>query len=90
MQAIVYLRGSDKDFLDRLFRTHYDMLNRLALGILKDEALAEDVVINAMLSLFSLVPKLRLMEKEELAAYLKRAVRNRAFKHMVNPGGRPG
>lgn len=71
---------SDRDYLDGLYRNYSGMLHNLAFFILRDRGCAEDVVINAMLSLFSLIPKLQAMEERELVAYLRKTVRCAAYK----------
>ena len=70
----------DRDFLDILYKLHYQMLFNLAAIIVGQED-ASDIVTNAMLSLFSLIPKLRAMEERERVAYLRKTVRNAAYKH---------
>lgn len=72
--------AEDREFLDCLYRTHYPRLHKAAWAILLDDEEAGTVVTTAMMSLFSLVDKLRLMEPEALIGYLKRTVRNAAFK----------
>lgn len=72
--------AEDREFLDRLYRAHYPRLHKAAWAILLDDEEAGAVVTTAMMSLFSLVDKLRLMEPEALMGYLKRTVRNAAFK----------
>lgn len=59
----------DKTYLDNLYRTYYPMLLKLVNSIIHDQESAGDIVTNAMLSLFSLIPKLREMEERELVAY---------------------
>lgn len=82
MLAIVTLDNlADRIFLDELFRINYKMLNKLADNIVHDKECAGDVVTNAMLSLFSLVPKLRAMEEQERVAYLRKTVRRAAYKY---------
>ncbi|MCQ4862736.1 sigma-70 family RNA polymerase sigma factor [Pseudoflavonifractor phocaeensis] len=66
-------------FLDEIYRTNYSMLLQVACTV--TSICAEDVVMNAMLSLFSLVPRLRLMEERERVAYLRATVRNAAYKY---------
>lgn len=71
----------DKSYLDNLYRTYYPMLLKLVNSIIRDQESAGDIVTNAMLSLFSLIPKLRAMEEQERVAYLRTTVRNAAYKH---------
>lgn len=73
--------ASDRFYLDNLYRTYYPMLLKLANSIIRNQESAGDIVTNAMLSLFSLIPKLREMEERELVAYLRATVRNAAYKH---------
>ena len=70
----------DRMFLDNAYRTNFTVLLCLAETIVGEEN-AGDVVTNAMLSLFSLVPKLRAMEERERVAYLRATVRNAAYKY---------
>ena len=72
---------ADREYLDHLFRCHYPMLARLASSIIPDQDSVEDVVIAAVMSLFSLIPKLRAMAEEQETAYLRATVRNAAYKH---------
>lgn len=71
--------SSDRVYLDNLYRTHYKALYSVAARIVGEDD-AGDVVTNAMLSQFSLVPKLRTMQANELTAYLRKTVRNAAYK----------
>lgn len=73
--------NSDRTYLDNLYRAYYPVLLKLVNSIIHDQESAGDVVTNAMLSLFSLIPKLRAMEERELVAYLRATVRNAAYKH---------
>lgn len=70
----------DREYLANLYCTYAKMLTKLALSIVHDNDCAEDVVTNAMLSLFSLVSKLRAMGEPELVAYLRKIVRHAAYK----------
>lgn len=72
---------ADREYLDQRFRRHYPMLARLAASIIREPDSAEDVVISAMMSLFSLVPKLRAMTEDQEIAYLRATVRNAAYQH---------
>lgn len=82
LQAIMEIRSNtDRDFLDNLYRTYYAMLQKLAFSIIQNKESSEDIVINAMLSLFSLVPKLRDMDEHDLVAYLRKTVRHAAYKY---------
>ena len=73
--------SSERAYLDELYRTNYSMLYKLALSIVKEKEPAKDVVTNAMLSLFSLVTKLRMMGEQKRMAYLRKTVRNAAYKY---------
>lgn len=70
----------DRAFLEALYKLNYRTLFNLA-ALIVGETESSDVVTNAMLSLFSLIPKLRAMEERELVAYLRATVRNAAYKH---------
>lgn len=71
----------DREYLSSLYKQYGHMLMKVANSILQNKNDAEDVVIDAMLSLFSLVPKLREMEEQERIGYLRATVRNSAFKY---------
>lgn len=73
--------SSDRTYLDNLYRAYCPVLLKLVNSIIHDQESSGDVVTNAMLSLFSLIPKLRAMEERELVAYLRATVRNAAYKH---------
>lgn len=67
-------------YLQTLYAEKYPQLWRLACLIIHDEKQAEDIVSNAILSLFSLVPKLQEMDDVKRIAYLRATIRNAAYK----------
>ena len=71
---------NNRSFLDMLYRKHYSAFYSLAYSILRDDSSSQDAVSDAVLSLFSLVPKLQDMEDHELIGYLRATVRNAAYK----------
>ena len=73
-------KEQDRKFLDQMYQHYYSMLYQVAFSIIQDKFISEDVITDAMLSLFSLVPKLRAMEDWELTAYLRTTVRRAAYK----------
>lgn len=82
LHAITALESNeDRVYLDNLYRANYPMLHKLAVSIVKENEPAKDIVTNAMLSLFSLVSRLRMMGERERVAYLRKTVRNAAFKY---------
>ena len=82
LRAIAELTNdADRDYLDQLYRTCYPMLKRLVSSIIQDRTDVDDVITNAMLSLFDKVPKLREMDETNRIAYLRATVRNAAYKY---------
>ena len=64
------------DDIERLFRTHYATMYRLAILILRDENVSKDIVHDVFETLL-------VSEKTNVAeAYLLTAVRNRCLKHI--------
>ena len=65
-----------KDDIERLFRTHYAAMYRLAVLILRDDDLARDIVHDVFEALL-------VSGKSDVSAtYLLTAVRNRCLKHI--------
>lgn len=82
MNTIIVLTSTqNRDYLDALYRTYEKMLVKFAASIVEGNESAEDVVTNAMLSLFSMVPELRAMGELERVGYLRKTVRNAAYKY---------
>ena len=79
-ELLARLRGGDEDAFDTIFRTWYPRLVRLADGLVRDQAVAEELVQDVMLELWR--------RREQLApdsspqAYLFQATRNRALNHL--------
>ena len=66
------------DDIERLFRTHYASMYRLAMLILRDGNVSKDIVHDVFESLL-------VSQKTDVAkAYLLTAVRNRCLKHIRN------
>src|SRR5207237_314257 len=65
---------------DSVFRTHYAHLVRMAESMLRDRALAEEVVQDVMLELWRRRESLEV--EQTFAAYLIRSTRNRALNHI--------
>ena len=65
-----------KDDIERLFRTHYAAMYRLAMLILRDDDVARDIVHDVFEAL--LVSR----KSDVSATYLLTAVRNRCLKHI--------
>lgn len=57
------------------------MLNQISCSIVRNQDDSNDIINNAMLSLFSLIPKLRGMGERERLAYVCSTVRHEAYKH---------
>ena len=79
-ELLARLRGGDESAFDAIFRAWYAPLVRMAEGMLRDRAVAEEVVQDVMLELWR--------RRESLApdgspqAYLFQATRNRALNHL--------
>ena len=65
-----------KDDIERLFRTHYAAMYRLAMLILRDDDVARDIVHDVFEALLVSV------QSDVSAPYLLTAVRNRCLKHI--------
>lgn len=77
--AIAQIKNQeDCEFLGCLYREHYRTLLSVAQSVIDDHNLAEDIVNDTMLSLFSLVPKLRSMDECSRVAYLIIATKSHA------------
>lgn len=74
------LRRGDSAGLDELFRRYYPELCRVAVRILRREAVAEDVVQEFFLSLWE--KRNVLPEIESVGPYLRRGVRNRSLNYI--------
>lgn len=82
LSAMAELRSSgDREYLDLLFRSHYEMLCKLVRPIIRDESAEGDIVTNAMLSLFSKVDFLRSLSDRRRTSYLRATARNAAYKY---------
>jgi RNA polymerase sigma-70 factor (ECF subfamily) len=79
-ELLARLRAGDADAFDAVFRSLYPPLVGLADGMLRQRAVAEEVVQDVMLELWRRRESLVL--EESLRAYLFRAVRNRALNHL--------
>ena len=79
-EFLARLRAGDDDAFDALFRAHYAPLVGLAEGMLRQRAVAEEVVQDVLLELWRRRESLTL--EESLRAYLFRSVRNRALNHL--------
>ena len=71
------LRAGDQDAFDMIFREHYAPLTRLAEGLVRRRAEAEEIVQDVLLELWR--RRGTLVLEESLRAYLFRATRNRAL-----------
>ena len=65
-----------KDDIERLFRTHYAAMYRLAMLMLRDDDVARDIVLDVFEAL------LVSGQTDVSAPYLLTAVRNRCLKHI--------
>jgi RNA polymerase sigma-70 factor, ECF subfamily len=74
------LRSGAEDAFDAIFRTHYAPLVGLAESLVRERAIAEEVVQEVMLELWR--RRETLFVEESLRAYLFRATRNRALNHL--------
>jgi RNA polymerase sigma-70 factor, ECF subfamily len=74
------LRAGNEDAFDAIFRAHYAPLVGLAEGMLRNRAVAEEIVQDVMLELWRRRQALEV--EESIRAYLFRATRNRALNHL--------
>lgn len=74
------LRAGDGAAFDAIFRARYALLVGVAERMLRDRAVAEELVQEVMLALWR--RREALAEDEALGPYLVRAVRNRALNHL--------
>jgi RNA polymerase sigma-70 factor (ECF subfamily) len=74
------LRRGEEAAFDEIFRAWYPTLVGVAQGLLRDRAVAEEVVQDVMLELWR--RREQLADAESPRAYLVRATRNRALNHL--------
>jgi len=74
------LRQGDRSAFDSIFRTFYAPLVGTAESMVRDRAVAEELVQDVMLELWRRHESLTV--EESLRAYLYRATRNRALNHL--------
>jgi RNA polymerase sigma-70 factor (ECF subfamily) len=74
------VRAGDATAFDTIFRTRYPMLVGVAARMLRDRAVAEEVVQEVLLNLWR--RREALDPGEALGPYLVRATRNRALNHL--------
>jgi RNA polymerase sigma-70 factor (ECF subfamily) len=74
------LSGGDEDAFDALFRAWYAPLVRVAEGVVRERAIAEEVVQDVLLEVWR--RREQLGADESPRAYLIRATRNRALNHV--------
>lgn len=77
---LALLRAGDRAAFDAVFRAHYASLVGMAAGMLRERAVAEEVVQDVMLELWRRREALSI--EDSLRAYLFRATRNRALNHV--------
>ena len=76
----VRLSTGDEEAFDTIFRAWYAPLVRIAEGVVRDRALAEEVVQDVLLEVWR--RREQLGNEESPRAYLIRAARNRALNHV--------
>ena len=74
------IRRGDREAFDSIFRTYYASLVGMAESLLRQRAVAEEVVQDVMLELWRRHETLRV--EDSLRAYLFRSARNRALNHL--------
>ena len=74
------IRRGDRDAFDTIFRTYYGPLVGMADGVLRQRAVAEEVVQDVLLELWRRRETLKV--EDSLKAYLFRSARNRALNHL--------
>ena len=79
-ELLARLRGGDEEAFDAIFRTWYAPLVRLADALVRDQAVAEEVVQDVMLELWR--RREQLTPDGSPQAYLFQATRNRALNHL--------
>lgn len=80
--AIVYIINSqDRAILEQLFTEHFNSMLYAAMKIISNKADAEDVVVNAALSLFDKASFLQSLPPHKCAAYMVRTAKRQAFKY---------
>ncbi|MDE6301127.1 MAG: sigma-70 family RNA polymerase sigma factor [Muribaculaceae bacterium] len=70
---------TDKNEIERLFKSHYAQMFRLAAGLLHDDDLARDIVHDVFASLLAGSYQIAVTP-----SYLLKAVRNRSLNHIRN------
>lgn len=73
--------GSDRDYMEWLYREHCALMFSVAWKYCKDKAAVEDIVSSGCLSLMRNIPTLRSLEPDKLRVYIVSTIRNTAFNH---------
>lgn len=82
LSAIVSIENVDeREILDRLYRTYYAVMMRHVIQIVHTATTAEDIIADAVLSLFDKAYLLESLNRYECAAYMVRAAERRAYKY---------
>lgn len=76
----------EREVLHRLFSRYYGVMLKCALSICTVKHEAEDIVIEAMMSLFDKAPLLDSLSEKACAAYLVRTVKRQAVAFVVKEG----
>jgi RNA polymerase sigma-19 factor, ECF subfamily len=79
-ELLARIRGGDRDAFDTIFRAYYAPLVGSAQALLRERAVAEEVVQDVMLELWR--RREALAVDDSLRAYLFRSARNRALNHL--------
>lgn len=74
------IRAGDERAFESVFRTHYAHLVRMAESVVRERALAEEIVQEVMLELWRRRESLEV--EQTFRAYLIRSTRNRALNHI--------
>ena len=79
-ELLIRLRAGDDGAFETVFRAHYPVLVRVAEGMLRERATAEEIAQDVMLELWR--RRERLEVTDSVRAYLMQATRNRALNHL--------
>jgi RNA polymerase sigma-70 factor (ECF subfamily) len=70
---------SDREFMIDIYTELHPLMKSTACQIVKDDAIAEDIIHDTIIDLIRKLDNIRNYERRRLASYIKRAVRNHSL-----------
>ena len=72
----------DNKFMENLYTEYFPIMFKTALGIIKDEHLANDIVQTAICKLYDKIPRLKMFDSQYLISYVVTTVRSVAIDNL--------